>query len=78
MWHGAQSAGQEVPGGELWKLDKSARTELARRRRGRESVWELDRRRLKDARRYLDTISKRWDGALLRLLNFVEEGQHGR
>jgi DNA-binding transcriptional ArsR family regulator len=45
---------------------------------GRESVWELDRRRLKDARRYLDTISKQWDGALLRLRAFVEEGLHGR
>jgi DNA-binding transcriptional ArsR family regulator len=41
-------------------------------RHGRESVWQLDRRRLKDARRYLDTISKQWDDALLRLRELVE------
>jgi DNA-binding transcriptional ArsR family regulator len=42
-------------------------------RRGRESVWELDRRRLADARRYLDQISAQWDDALARLKAFVEE-----
>jgi DNA-binding transcriptional ArsR family regulator len=42
-------------------------------RRGRESVWQLDQRRLEDARRYLDMISKQWDDALLRLRKFVEE-----
>jgi DNA-binding transcriptional ArsR family regulator len=42
-------------------------------RRGRESVWELDRQRLADARRYLDEISAHWDGALSRLKAFVEE-----
>ena len=47
-------------------------------RRGRESVWQLDRRRLEDARRYLDMISKQWDDALLRLREFVEDGQEGR
>jgi len=41
-------------------------------RRGRESVWQLDQRRLADARRYLDTISQQWDAALLRLRDFVE------
>jgi DNA-binding transcriptional ArsR family regulator len=45
------------------------------RRHGRESVWQLDRRRLEDARRYLDTISRQWDAALLRLRAFVEEGK---
>jgi DNA-binding transcriptional ArsR family regulator len=44
-------------------------------RHGRESVWQLDRRRLKDARRYLATISKQWDDALLRLREFVEDGE---
>ncbi len=44
-------------------------------RHGRESVWQLDRRRLTAARRYLDVISKRWDDALLRLREFVEDGQ---
>jgi len=43
-------------------------------RRGRESVWQLDARRLADARRYLDTISRQWDAALLRLREFVEDG----
>lgn len=44
-------------------------------RNGRESVWKLDRRRLEEARRYLDTISKQWDAALLRLREFVENGE---
>jgi DNA-binding transcriptional ArsR family regulator len=43
-------------------------------RRGRESVWQLDQRRLEDARRYLEMISKQWDDALLRLRRFVEDG----
>ena len=42
-------------------------------RQGRESVWQLDRRRLQDARRYLDIVSKQWDKALLRLREFVED-----
>jgi DNA-binding transcriptional ArsR family regulator len=42
------------------------------RRHGRETVWKLDQRRLKDARRYLDVISKQWDDALLRLRDLVE------
>jgi DNA-binding transcriptional ArsR family regulator len=43
------------------------------RRHGRENVWQLEPRRLKDARRYLDQISEHWDDALLRLREFVEE-----
>ena len=42
-------------------------------RQGRESVWQLDRRRLAHARRYLDIISRQWDEALLRLRGFVED-----
>jgi hypothetical protein len=42
-------------------------------RRGRESVWQLDRRRLDEARHYLDLISKQWDDALGRLRKFVED-----
>lgn len=42
-------------------------------RRGRESIWELEKRRLEIARGYLDLISKQWDGALDRLRKFVEE-----
>src|SRR5260370_42249968 len=41
-------------------------------RDGRESVWELEPRRLEEARRYLDLVSKRWDDALARLKAFVE------
>ncbi len=41
-------------------------------RHGRESVWQLDQRRLEEARRYLDAVSKRWDDALLRLRQYVE------
>jgi hypothetical protein len=42
-------------------------------RRGRESVWQLEQRRLEDARHYLDLISKQWGAALDRLRKFVEE-----
>ena len=43
------------------------------RRQGRESVWQLEERRLQDARHYLDLISKHWDEALGRLRKFVED-----
>jgi DNA-binding transcriptional ArsR family regulator len=42
-------------------------------RRGRERVWELDRKRLQRAKRYLDQISAQWDAAADRLRAFVEE-----
>jgi DNA-binding transcriptional ArsR family regulator len=42
-------------------------------RRGRESVWRLEQRRIREARHYLDLISKQWDAALSRLQKFVEE-----
>jgi DNA-binding transcriptional ArsR family regulator len=42
-------------------------------RKGRESVWQLNRRRLDDGRRYLDSISSQWDKALVRLKDFVED-----
>jgi DNA-binding transcriptional ArsR family regulator len=42
-------------------------------RQGRESVWQLEQRRVQRARRYLDLISKRWDVALGRLREFVED-----
>lgn len=44
------------------------------RREGRESVWELEPRRLAQARAYLDRISSHWDDALERLRGFVEDG----
>ena len=42
-------------------------------REGRERVWEFEPRRLAEIRRYLDTISKQWDAALVRLKDLVEE-----
>jgi len=42
-------------------------------RHGRESLWELEEQRLAEARRYLDTISRQWDAALLRLRELVEK-----
>jgi len=42
-------------------------------RHGRESVWQMDRQRLEDARRYLDVISRQWDLALDRLRKLVED-----
>ena len=42
-------------------------------RRGKESLWRLERRRLDDARRSLDLISRQWDESLGRLKLFVEE-----
>jgi len=41
-------------------------------RHGRESIWQISPERLRDARRYLDLISKQWDDALGRLRQFVE------
>src|SRR5213596_276048 len=32
--------------------------------RQRQRIWELEPRRLQEARRYLDRISRQWDGAL--------------
>ncbi|HEX3703745.1 MAG TPA: metalloregulator ArsR/SmtB family transcription factor [Vicinamibacterales bacterium] len=40
--------------------------------RGRESVWQLEAKRIADARRYLDLIAAQWDAALDRLKHFVE------
>jgi len=42
-------------------------------RRGRERIWQLEQRRLKEARHCLELISKQWDDALGRLKKFVEE-----
>jgi DNA-binding transcriptional ArsR family regulator len=40
---------------------------------GRETLWELETKRLAEARHYLERISAQWDRALLRLKAFVEE-----
>jgi len=42
-------------------------------RRGRESLWRLERQRLEEARRSLDLISRQWDQALGKLRLFVEQ-----
>ena len=42
-------------------------------RRGKESLWRLERRRLEEARRSLDLISRQWDHALSKLKLFVED-----
>lgn len=39
---------------------------------GRETVWELENKRLAEARRHLETISAQWDETLGRLKGFVE------
>jgi DNA-binding transcriptional ArsR family regulator len=39
---------------------------------GRESVWELEQKRLSDVQRHLQTISAQWDGTLRRLKESVE------
>jgi DNA-binding transcriptional ArsR family regulator len=50
-----------------------AKAGLARgSRRGREHIWQLEPRRLAEARVYLDQISRQWDDALGRLQVFVE------
>jgi DNA-binding transcriptional ArsR family regulator len=43
------------------------------KRAGRERIWELQTRRLSDARRYLDQISMQWDAAIDRLRALVED-----
>jgi DNA-binding transcriptional ArsR family regulator len=42
-------------------------------RRGRESVWQLEPRRLERARDHLAQISRQWDDALERLKALVED-----
>jgi len=42
-------------------------------RQGRENLFELEPKRLDDARRMLEGISRQWDQALARLKSFVKE-----
>jgi DNA-binding transcriptional ArsR family regulator len=42
-------------------------------RRGRERIWELEPEQMEVARTYLEHVSQRWDEALGRLKQFVEE-----
>jgi len=41
---------------------------------GRERLWQLDPRRIDDARRGLDVIGRAWEGALGRLKAYAEAG----
>jgi DNA-binding transcriptional ArsR family regulator len=41
-------------------------------REGRESLWELQPRKLDEAKRYLDRIGAEWDARLDRLAKLVE------
>jgi len=43
------------------------------RRSGRESIWQLEQRRLKEARHHLEQISEQWDEVLGRLRALVEQ-----
>ena len=42
-------------------------------RAGRESLFELDPKPMRELREYLDLVSEQWDRALARLKSFVEE-----
>lgn len=54
-------------------LDVLSRAGLIRgNRRGRERIWQVEPKRLVDARLYLDRISRLWDAALGRLQRHVE------
>ena len=45
------------------------------RRRGKESLWQLERQRLEAARRSLELISRQWEESLSKLKLFVESDQ---
>ena len=40
---------------------------------GRDSVWQLEPRRLADGKKFLELVSAQWDDALERLRSFVED-----
>ena len=40
--------------------------------RGRERVWQVEQKRLAEARRHLQEISTQWDDTLARLKHYVE------
>jgi DNA-binding transcriptional ArsR family regulator len=44
-------------------------------RRGKESLWRLERNRLDEAKRSLDLISRQWDESLNKLKLFVESNR---
>ncbi len=54
----------------LYVLERAGLVTCAKR--GRTTVWALERRRLDEAKAALDAISGQWDAALERLRAFVE------
>jgi len=42
-------------------------------RAGRETIWELEAKRLAEAQRHLAVISNEWDSTIARLRRFVEQ-----
>jgi DNA-binding transcriptional ArsR family regulator len=44
-------------------------------RAGRERIWSLEPKRLAEAGRHLEHISRQWDAALLRLKALVEDDE---
>jgi DNA-binding transcriptional ArsR family regulator len=46
---------------------------ITHRKRGREVLYALEARRLDEARAFLEMMSARWDRAISRLLEMVEE-----
>jgi len=57
----------------LYALAAAGLVRGKRRGRQRQRIWELEPRRLQEARGYLDAISRQWSGALERLKAFVEK-----
>lgn len=41
-------------------------------RRGRETLWQIEPKRLDDAQRYLETVASEWDARLERFKRMIE------
>jgi DNA-binding transcriptional ArsR family regulator len=77
---GPQSIAQLAEGAEITRQAITKHLEVLAQaglvhdaRRGRERVFELEARRLGDARAFLERLSQRWDTRLARLKQLVEE-----
>jgi hypothetical protein len=68
----AGAGGRSVTRGEAARVFAERAGLLRGLRAGRQRIWELETRRLAEARTYLETISRQWDQALERLRAFVE------
>ena len=54
----------------LYVLEKAGLVTCARL--GRESLWQVECRRMEEARKFLDLMSRRWDERIERLRAYVE------